>query len=182
MIPTPGPFGWVDAAARPRLFLVLSVLLGVLSIALAALGAPLVTAAAPWGIVSYEFAGTAEGAGRVLASWSPAAREHAMLTLGLDFLYLLVYPAWLSLACVFLAGNGFQPGPGIALAWAVLAAGALDAVENLALIRLLTAGPGDAAAGLAWACAGVKFALVLSAAAYVLAGAVGFGWRRLRSA
>ncbi len=176
-----GPFAWIVASSRGRVFLALSLLLAGLSVALAALGEPLVTGAAPLGIVSFEFVGSAERAERLLASWTPATRETAMLVLGLDYLYLCVYPAWFALACEGLGrrvGGGFGR-LGTAVAWGVLPAGLLDAVENLGLIRLLVAGPDDAWAALAWGCAALKFALVILAAAYVLVGAARVAARRL---
>ena len=106
------PFRWISESAQGRALALLAALLVLLSIALSAVGAALFTEAAPQGIVSYEFAGCAAGAERILGSWSAAAREHAMLSLGLDYLYLLVYPAFISLACVRVSRRleGLRPG------------------------------------------------------------------------
>jgi hypothetical protein len=105
-------------------------------------------------------------------------RELAMLNLGLDYLYLVAYPALLSLACAGVAGRLRARTPGVArlgivLAWSIPAAGVLDAIENAALIRILTSGPSDALARIAWASAVPKFVLVFAALAYA---ALGFGW------
>jgi len=64
------------------------------------------------------------------------------------------------------------PRTGLALAWAVLLAAPLDAVENAALVWMLVQGPGDAAAAVAWACALPKFALVFAGLGYAAAGQV----------
>jgi len=165
------PFAWVDERSEGTLLAVLAVLGVVLSAALVRIGAPLVTDAAPSGIVSFEFAGSAAGARAILDSWTPLAREHAMLSLGLDYLYLAVYPAFISLACVWTARR-IAPRTGLALAWAVLLAAPLDAVENAALVWMLVQGPGDAAAAVAWACALPKFALVFAGLGYAAAGQV----------
>lgn len=169
------PFDALPERIQSRALLPLGVLLVVLSVALLRVGAALFSDAAPQGILSYEFAGDAATAARILASWSSEAREQAMLSLGLDYLYLTVYPAFLSLACVRIAVRlgGRLPRAarlGAALSWAVLAAGALDAVENYALIRLLTDGASESWAGLAWWCAAPKFALVGAALAFTLCG------------
>lgn len=169
------PFDALPERIQSRALLPLGVLLVVLSVALLRVGAALFSDAAPQGILSYEFAGDAATAARILASWSSEAREQAMLSLGLDYLYLIVYPAFLSLACARIAVRlgGRLPRAarlGAALSWAVLAAGALDAVENYALIRLLTDGASDTWAGLAWWCAAPKFALVGAALAFTLCG------------
>ncbi len=174
-----GPFDWLAPNARRGLFLTLTVLLVATSAVLAAAGNALVTEQAPQGIVSYEFAGDAAGARRILDSWDPRARENAMFVLGLDYLYLLLYPAWFSLACSAIARRlgGFAGRLGLVLSWAVLAAAPLDALENYGSIRLLVAGPSDAMARLAWACAAPKFALVAAATAYLLGGGVAVLWR-----
>lgn len=165
----------------PGRLLWLGLLLIALTVWLAAIGQPLETPAAPHGIVSFELAGDAETAERIMASWPPAAREAAMLSLGLDFLYLVVYPLWLSLALGFaagMAGAGWRRGGRIA-ARVVLAAAPLDAIENLALIRQLTNGASDLSAGIAWLAAVPKFALVAAAAFFLLAMLPAIAGRRL---
>jgi hypothetical protein len=169
------PFGWISESAQGPALALLAVLLVVLSIALSAVGAALFSEAAPQGIVSYEFAGTAVGAERILGSWPALARQRAMLSLGLDYLYLLVYPAFISLACVRVSRRleGLRPGVarfGMRLSWAVLAAAPLDAIENAALIQLLLAGPSEIWARVAWWCAGPKFALVILGLVFALLG------------
>ncbi|MBW2281573.1 MAG: hypothetical protein JRG76_18310 [Deltaproteobacteria bacterium] len=159
------PFAWVHERSEGTLLAVLAVLGIVLSVALTRLGAPLVTDAAPTGIVSFEFSGSAAGARAILDTWTPRTREHAMLTLGLDYLYLLVYPAFISLACVWTARR-IAPRTGVALSWGVLLAAPLDAVENAALLWMLIGAPSDSAAALAWVCALPKFALVFAGLGY----------------
>lgn len=175
------PFAWLSDAAQKRALTVLLLVVLALSTFLAVLGAPLRTPAAPRGIVSFELAGSATAAARILESWSPAVRELAMLNLGLDYLYLVAYPAFLALACARVAGRLGGRAPGFArggmwLAWSVLASGALDAIENAALIRILTSGPSDALARIAWVTAVPKFALVFAALAYA---GVGLAWSAL---
>ena len=169
-----GPFDWVTASARRPLVWCLTALVVGLSLALTAIAHPLATPEAPQGIVSFELARTAEAATAIVASWSPRAREAAMLSLGLDYLYLLAYPAWLSLVCQGIARvrNGAAAALGMALAWAIWLAAPLDALENAALIRVLS----DPAAGVwpavAWACAVPKFALVFAALGFCIVAGV----------
>ena len=166
------PFDFMQPRAEGWALVVLSVLVVSTSIWLGAIGAPLETDAAPQGIISFELARTAEGAHAVLESWDARAREAAMLLQGVDFLYLLVYPAWFSLATIRLAR---RLGPtlsriGRGFAWAVLLAAPLDVVENFALLDQLASGPSQASAVLAWACAVPKFALVFAAALFLVIG------------
>ncbi len=178
-----GPFDWIPEPLQQRALWVLTVLLLLLSLVLAPLSSPLTTEAAPYGIVSFELAGSADRAARIVDSWSPAARERAMLIQGLDYLYLFVYSAWLSLACTRIRRRhgGWFARIGSGLAWAVLAAGALDALENLALIQILMSGASEGWARLAWASAVPKFVLVLLAAAYLLLGIGALVWSRIRT-
>ncbi|MDH4017149.1 MAG: hypothetical protein OEV20_07415 [Actinomycetota bacterium] len=167
-----GPFGWIVPARRGLALVVLLVLTFSLSLWLAALGDPLATDAAPSGIVSFELARTAEGARAVLDSWDAEAREAAMLVQGVDFLYLLAYPAFFSLTAIQIGRRlgGRWLTAAVPLAWAMWLAAPLDAVENWALIEQLRTGPDDGAALLAWACAIPKFALVAVLVGFVLAG------------
>ena len=136
-------------------------------------GTPLTTDAAPRGIISFEFAGTPERAEAILASWDERAQLHAALSLGLDYLFLLVYSTAIALSC-FRAAAWWKPRrPGLAtigawLGWGQWLAALLDAVENYALIQLLLGHRAAIWPRLAWACAAVKFAFVLAGIAYAL--------------
>jgi len=178
-----GPFGWIAPQRRGRAFLALLALTFALSLWLTALGAPLQTDAAPNGIVSFELARTEAGARAILDSWDAPAREAAMLVQGVDFLYLLAYPAAFSLAAILLGRRigGRWQSAAQPLAWAMWLAAPLDAVENLALIEQLRAGPSAGAAWLAWACAIPKFALVFVLTAFVLAALVCLVVRAVRA-
>jgi hypothetical protein len=169
-----GPFDWVTAPARQPLVWCLTALVVGLSLALAGLARPLNTPEAPQGIVSFELARTAEAATAIVASWSQRAREAAMLTLGLDYLYLLAYPAWLSLVCQGIARSrtGTAAGLGMALAWAIWLAAPLDALENAALVRVLMDPTPGVWPAVAWACAVPKFALVFAALGFCIVAGV----------
>lgn len=178
------PFAWVTDAAQPRLLGVLTLLALGLSLWLGSLGQALVTPEASQGIVSFELARTAARSGAILGSWSARAREAAYLLQGLDYLYLLVYPAWLSLAAARLGARvgGRWERAGVLVAWLMLAAIPLDATENLALIRQLEGGASELQAALAWGCAVPKFLLILVAAGYLAAAGAAWLLSRARPA
>lgn len=160
---------------RPYLFALIGVAL-LLTILMQLVGAPLTTAAAPAGIVSFEFAGTVARAQEILASWDRQAQLHAAFSLGLDYVYLLAYALAIGLTCLRLAASWETARPGLArlgrlLGWSQGVAALLDAVENVALIRLLIGSPHALWPPLAWICAALKFALVLAGLAYVLVAA-----------
>lgn len=155
------PGGRMSVAFLASLGLTLAVWL-LLSVA----DAPLRTAAAPAGIVSFELAGTVARADSILASWGPRQREAAAFGLGLDFLFLFLYPITISLACRIVARRLAARWPrlslaGTAIALAVPLCIALDAIENVALWRILALGATAPWPTVAAAAAYPKFALVL---------------------
>ncbi len=129
---------------------------------------PLRTAAAPHGILSFEFAGEAFTASAILSSWDAAARRSAELSLGLDALFPLLYATTLGLA-LWLRG-----APRLARAQAI--AGGLDLVENAALLAILQGDPQDGLPQLAFACATGKMFLL----AWGLLALLMLPWRRRR--
>lgn len=151
---------------------------------MSALGQPLVTPASPSGIIGFELAGTAERAAAILASWDDAARAAARTQTFWDYgLYIPLYVVALSVWAAWGARRMRSPRLsrlGVALAWAMLAAGVLDAIENWQLLALLERGADGRRAALAAACAALKFAIVLATLAYGLAATALLGARALR--
>ena len=159
------PFARLPAPTRRRAILLLAAAALAIGLRLSSLDAGLRTPASPHGIISFELAGTQERAARILAAWGDAGRALAARSLWLDFGFLAAYAPWLALLCAGAserarARSAMLAAAGAALAWGQFAAGALDAIENFALLRVLAA---DAPGGwplLAAACAWPKFALV----------------------
>lgn len=170
------PFKWLDENRWGKTFIVLLILTLSLTCALTILGRPLKTAAAPLGILSFEFAGDLPTAISIIESWDDSARVFAGLNLGLDYLYLFAYPCSIGLGCLLVARRFrtmIAPAQlGRFLAWAQIFAGLFDAIENYALIRLLTGSQHAAWPAIAYWCATPKFIFVLLGIAYVLLGAL----------
>jgi hypothetical protein len=177
------PFEFIPENGRKSLFLILLALAILIVLVFQVLDIPLRTEAAPAGMVSFELAGSTARAARILASWgtlnelgSFSAYQPliimAVFGLGLDYLFMPVYAAAASLAILMVTRN--QAG-GFAKAapwfgWAPLAAAMFDALENFSLMRLLLGDLRGPWAGIAAACAIVKFALVGAGILYALAG------------
>ena len=180
--PLPHPFARHSPRARRRALQALIALAFVCLLALAALDAPLRTPAAPRGIVSFELAGDAARAQRILESGGADGRARAARILALDFVFLAAYAPGLALLCAAASDRERARGTRLAtaaavLAWGQLAAGGLDAVENLALLRILGGGTSAAWSVLAAACAWPKFGLV--AAGLAICGAAWLRRNRL---
>ena len=169
------PFAAVSQRVRQRALLALMGLTVVVGLIVARLGTGLAVAAAPNGIVSFELAGTAAEAQRILSAWGPALSDAARTQTWVDFIYLATYAPMLALAAGLAAGTWAKRGAlyawaGTVASWGALAAGALDCVENLAMLSVFAA-PSDALAALARACAIGKFTLIFVAIIYALFGA-----------
>lgn len=170
------PYGWLTPAHQHGAFVVFLLLTIALMFALRVIDRPLQTPVAPQGIVSFELAGRLDNAQAILESWGPGGRVYAGLSLGLDYLYLFAYAGAIGLGCMVVVHSlGKRTGPtppllGIMMAWALLVAGLLDAVENYALIKLLLGSVEPFWPPLAQGCALVKFALVALGLLYFVFG------------
>ena len=139
---------------------------------------PLVTSLAPYGIVSFELAGTPERAQAIIESWDERARLFAAFSLGYDYLYMLAYSTVLGLGCI-LAAQAIRSvewplaALGIPLAWGMWLAALFDAVENLSLILILLAGASSGIwPAVARQCALIKFGLLFFGLVYAFYGLV----------
>ena len=131
-------------------------------------GKPL-SGAVPGGILSYEFAWNQSRAQTILESWKTLYHILKKQLL-LDFGFLIVYPLFLSLACAMLSDSPVNKMAvvGIFISWAIIVAGPLDAVENIALYRMINNGASNILAQVAGWCAGLKFLLVYASLGYIL--------------
>ncbi len=168
------PFVWLPALYRWGALAFLIAGTAVLALQLISLDKQLKEKVAG-GIVAFELAWTETRATEILNAWEDL-QDVVKRQTHLDFVFLVLYPLTLSLACAMLAGRsgGVLAQVGIALSWAVLAAAPLDAVENLAMLHMLGHGAGTLPARIAGGCAALKFTLVILTFVYlVVQGLVG---------
>ena len=171
------PYEWLSKTAQKRAFVALLVLTVAVMASLQVLGGPLQTGAAPSGIVSFELAGEQRQAKAIVASWGASGQVYAGLNLGLDYLFLVLYPASIGLGCVLvaqrLAGRAaILYSAGVFLAWAQIAAALSDSMENYALIRILLGSEQEQWSVIALWCAAPKFAIVALGLFYFLVGGI----------
>ena len=159
------------------LFRTLLILVVPTLLALGAIDRQLVVAGNPHGIVSFEFCGWVGSCEATLAAWGERGRQWAMLSLGLDYLFMLEYAGLVSLG-LLMAAQRLQAkaphqapprmpptGTRVLRGFAVLAllAGGFDAAENLCLIGVVHSGQGGALADWAALFASIKFVVIGSA-------------------
>jgi hypothetical protein len=171
------PFDFIPPGWCPRFFWPLLGLTFLLIIVFGITGAPLTTEAAPYGVVSFELAGTVRKAEQILASWDMDVRQRATFSLGLDFLFIAVYASTIAFGCgmaaLILQRSGWPLARwGNPLSWAVILAAMLDIVENIALYIVIFGFVTSPWPEIARWCALLKFALIFIAIVYVLYGGV----------
>lgn len=164
------PFQWIPADRRKWTLIVLALASAVLIAGLYVIGKPLELPeseeALTGGILDIEMPVNPARADRVVSAWeSRGLVDTASRQTMLDFLFLCIYPATLSLFCMLLADrrSGFMAALGIAFSWAVLFCTPLDAFENLLILRMLGGETFSPFPELATFVARMKFSLVISA-------------------
>lgn len=117
------------------------------------------------GIVAFEFARTPENARRIMHQWGVSGEARMLAQIGLDNWFLLLYSTTLALLCLMVAIR-LRSSFGRIMAWAAWMAALFDAVENFLLVRIIDGN--HSLAGVAFACAAVKFALLIACVLYIL--------------
>jgi hypothetical protein len=173
----PHPYEWLSESGQNRAFIALFVVTIAVMMSLNIIGRPLITKAAPRGIVSFEFAGNNKIAQGIIDSWGQKGQVYAGLSLGLDYLFLLLYSCCIALGCVLVARHLFHRvqflSPlGRILAWAQFPAAILDATENYGLIRVLLGSDQNLWPVLARWAAIPKFLIVILGLLYVIFGLI----------
>lgn len=171
----PDPFKWLSESNQRPALLIFFLLSAMLLIGMHSLDQSLITKAAPKGIISFELAGTIERVNQILDEWGPDGRICAALSLGLDYLFLIVYALFISLACVLIARYltfkiAFLAICGMVLSWGQFLAGLLDAIENFALVQLVLGSSRPFWPITARWCATIKFCIVGAGLVYILIG------------
>lgn len=135
------------------------------------------------GIVPYEFAFTADRAQDILVGWAPEGRDAARRSLLIDYGFVPAYALLFGGITLLIARAqmGRLQRIGLALALGCVVAALFDGLENLMLLRMLSA-PSVAALPplVAGVSASIKFLLLALAILYALAAGLAWVVRRLR--
>ena len=117
--------------------------------ALVAIDQHLHSPVSPLGIISFEVCAYANSCRAIVAIWGAGGQVWAALSLGVDYLFMVLYPAtiFLGLLLVVVHVPERLKKLTVAAAWAVWGAGAADAAENYCLAQMLIL---PAADGYAW--------------------------------
>ena len=134
------------------------------------------SAPAPYGILSFELAGSLDQSIEIMNSWTPLSKIFAGLSLGFDFLFLLVYTLFISLLIHKLnvrlwVGKSFYR-IGEILIWSMFLTAAFDTIENVSLIKLLIGNHQQFWVSIARTFATIKFILIAIALVYLILNSV----------
>ena len=152
--------------------------------ALVAIDLHLRNAVSPQGIMSFELCAYTGSCRAIVEAWGPVGQVWAALSLGVDYLFMFLYPATmflgLMLVVVHVPERLKMLTCGAALA--VWGAGAADALENYCLAQMLVS---PAAGGFAWPAAifaTIKFVLLGVTLGWLLAMTLRFARGSARAA
>lgn len=157
---------------------ILFVVLAIVDEAIKASGGP--------GIIAFELAGTTARAAEILGHWGQDGRDAARVSLAIDFVYLVVYGIFLTLAVLELRDVARKRGwtayarPGTAIALLPGLAAACDVVEDVGLLLMIEGHGTGRIPPVATAFAIVKFAALAVVAVYLLAGLAALANARYR--
>lgn len=134
------------------------------------------TTASPLGIVSFELCAYRHACADILQSWDPLGKQLAILSLGVDYLFMMLYPATIFVGLLLVSSRvpaGLRTFT-VWSAWGAWFAGIADAFENYFLAQMVLT---NSVHGLAWpaaVAATLKFVVFGSTLAWLIAAYVWF--------
>lgn len=123
------------------------------------------------GIISFQLVNNIEDSKAILDSWNLKSKISAGLSLGLDYLFMLLYPALIAVLIHKLNqklwGNHSFYNIGVYIIFAQFFTALFDAIENVGLIQLLLGNIDQFWTSLAFYFASIKFVLIFMGIAYI---------------
>ena len=136
------PFHKLSKSTEKKFTIILLILIVILMTIMRYFDAQIQHAENTPGIVSFELAKDLPSSITILNSWDILAKTAAGLSLGFDFLFLIVYALFISILIHQLNNRLWKHlrfyNLGVILIWGVFLAAFLDVIENIALIKLLS--------------------------------------------
>jgi len=134
--------------------------------------APLKNEVCKSGIVSFELAKDLDTTVKILDSWDATAKNSMSLSLGFDFLFILVYSSFIALLIFNINERLWKNKPfhklGNILIGLIFIAAFSDVIENIALIKLLLGNLEQVWSSVSYYSAVIKFGIILICIIYLL--------------
>jgi len=120
------------------------------------------TPSTEFGIVSFEFCWITESCQSALDNWEHSGQLFAMLSLGLDYLFLILYPGLIAVGIILLRSklSGYLVKINDVVVASCVLISLSDAIENYALIQIILSGYNDSYGMVATIFASIKFVLL----------------------
>lgn len=134
----------------------------------------LITDVCPSGIVSFELAKESHLSAAMINSWDPQAKTAAGMSMGFDFLFLLIYASFLSML-IFTVNSRFSANFNSLYKWMIAVpfiAAFFDVIENIALVKLLLGDIQQRWSVVAYYSAMIKFGILFLVILYILIGGI----------
>ncbi|MBU0529706.1 hypothetical protein KKF86_08130 [bacterium] len=168
-------FRWVENIQPKFISVITGILTIILFLVLGYFDKSLITENAPGGIISFELAKEIDTSVSIISSWDLNAKVNAGLSLGIDFLFLVVYAIFFATACYLIAKkyinkNNWMYKTGLLIAKLQFVAALFDAIENIALIKLLLGSNNSIFLMIAYYFASIKFAIIAIGIIYIIIG------------
>jgi len=144
-------------------------------------GQTLITATAPYGIISLEFSHNVQHTISIAEAWSGALRSAFYTNMVLDFFFILFYGFFFYLSCRYI-GLLFPSRKKVAefFAKASIAAMILDTLENLQMINSIANHPYTITSFLTAVFAAIKFIIVVVVLSFILFNAIVYFFRNVQ--
>lgn len=147
---------------RRTLLIITSTLFVLCTMAMFAIDTYIQNETTPNGIVSFEFIGNIPNSNAAMATWGNIGQSAVALSLGIDYLYIVLYSATVSLFLLSLSAKVLPASKALSnhllyLAYLFPLAGASDAIENFSLIQILLGSQNPLWPKIAYICAIIKF-------------------------
>ncbi len=151
-------------------FLLIAIIINIVTIRI--FDAPLKNEVCKSGIVSFELAKDLDNSINILNSWDTNAKINMSLSLGFDFLFIVVYSSFIALL-IFNINNSLWEGKpyyklGKLLIVMIFIAALFDVGENIALIKLLFGDLNQTWSSAAYYFATIKFTIVIICIVYLI--------------
>jgi hypothetical protein len=154
-----------------QFFILLTLLLIFFIVVMRYLDSFLITEESQNGIVSFELAKETSKSGSIINAWNETARIAAGISLGLDFLFLLVYSLFIAVLIGKLNDSLWKDQSfyivGKFLIGAIFIAAFFDSIENVALIKIMLGDSREIWPLFAYYFASLKFLIILSCIVYI---------------
>ncbi len=167
-----------------RLFRILLVLLLISIVVMRYFDGFLITERSPNGIISFELAKESYIVAKMIHEWDATAKIAAGLSMGFDFLFLIIYASFISFLILkinkYLFLNSNEKSLGRVFVGIPFLAAFFDIIENIALIKLLLGDIQSKWSLQAYYAAVIKFGLLIIAIVYILIGGAILIYKRLK--